>query len=428
LRNYDGVNFYMDEDLHQDPYDYYDYLHSRGSVVPLDEFGVVAVAGYEEALAVYRDNDTFSACNTTSGPFAPFPVPLEGDDLTDLIEQHRHHLPGYKDMVTMDPPAHTRERALLKGLITPKRLKENEAFMWRLADEVLNEFIGTGRCEFIGQYSQPFAMLVIADLLGVPEEDHLQFRLSQGLGGGGEQMGVGRIGGVASDYQNAPSRLEDWFTMYIEDRRREPRQDVMTELALAKYPDGSMPTVDAVVQTASFLFAAGQETSARLLGAAIKLMCEYPELQDELRQDRERIPDFIEETLRLESPVKADHRLAKRAACIGDIEVAPGTPVMLLNGAANRDPRTFECPYELRIDRPNGRHHLAFGHGAHTCPGAPLARAEGRVSIEHLLKRVKDIRIDGEQHASGSSASFEYEPTWILRGLKALHITFTPID
>jgi cytochrome P450 len=428
LRNYDGVDFYTDEELHQDPHEYYDYLHGKGTVVALDASGVVAISGYEETLEVYRDHETFSACNTTSGPFAPFPVPLEGDDLTALIEEHRHHLPGYKDMVTMDPPAHTRERALLMGLITPKRLKENESFMWRLADQVLDEFIGTGRCEFIKQYSQPFAMLVIADLLGVPEEDHQTFRESQGLGGGAEQMGIGRIGGEAVDYQNAPSRLEDWFTMYIEDRRREPRKDVMTELALASYPDGSVPEVDAVVQTASFLFAAGQETSARLLGAAIKFLCEDPELQDELREHRERIPEFIEETLRLESPVKADHRLTKRAACVAGVDIAPGTTVMLLNGAANRDPRNFECPHDLRIDRENGRHHVAFGHGAHTCPGAPLARAEGRISIEHLLRRVRDIRLSEEHHGPASSASFEYEPTWILRGLKDLHVEFTPID
>ncbi len=106
------------------------------------------------------------------------------------------------------------------------------------------------------------------------------------------------------------------------------------------------------MRTATFLFAAGQETTARLLAAALKYLAEHPELQDELRAHRERIPDFIEEALRIESPVKADFRLARRATTIGGVDIAAGTPVMLLNGAANRDPRRFECPAEFRVDRP----------------------------------------------------------------------------
>ena len=159
--------------------------------------------------------------------------------------------------------------------------------------------------------------------------------------------------------------LDDWFAEYIEDRRRRPREDVLTRLALAAYPDGSTPDVTAVVRTATFLFAAGQETTARLLAVGLKYLCEYPELQDELRAHPERIPDFIEETLRIESPVKADFRLARRASTIGGVDIGPGTPVMLLNGAANRDPRRFECPAEFRLDRPNAKDHIAFGRGAH---------------------------------------------------------------
>ena len=147
----------------------------------LPHLGVVAVTGYDEATEVYRDVDTFSSCNSVIGPFATFPVPLEGDDVGDIIDRYRDQLPMHEHMVTMDPPAHTQERALLMRLITPKRLKENEAFMWRLADQQLDEFVADGRCEFIGAYAQPFAMLVVADLLGVPEADHRRFRDGFGL-------------------------------------------------------------------------------------------------------------------------------------------------------------------------------------------------------------------------------------------------------
>ena len=203
---------------------------------------------------------------------------------------------------------------------------------------------------------------------------------------------------------------------------------MLTDLALAKYPDGSTPEVAAVVRTATFLFAAGQETTARLLATGLKYLAEDPDLQDELRTHRERIPDFIEEALRIESPVKADFRLARRAATVGGVDIAPGTPVMLLNGAANRDPRRFECPAEFRVDRPNAKEHLAFGRGAHSCPGGPLARAEGRISIERILDRMRDIRLSEEHHGPPGARRFEYEPTWVLRGLHDLHIEFTPIE
>ena len=216
----------------------------------------------------------------------------------------------HEHMVTMDPPEHTRHRAVLMRLITPRRLKENEEFMWRLADRQLDEFLAKGQCEFITEYSQPFAMLVIADLLGVPETDHPSFRRRL-------NAQAGAISGEQMEELNALASLDEWFKTYIEDRRREPREDVLTGLALAKYPDGSTPEVIDVVRTATFLFAAGQETTARLLATALKHLAEHPEVQDELRAHRDRIPDFIEEALRIESPVKTDFRLTRRSTTPG---------------------------------------------------------------------------------------------------------------
>ena len=183
MSDWKTIDYFFDESLVEDPYEYYDDLRSACPVQSLDHLGVVAVTGYDEALEVYRDTESFSSCNSVVGPFAAFPVPLEGDDITDLIAEHRDALPMAEHMVTMDPPDHTRERALLMRLITPKRLKDNEDFMWRLADQQIDELIGAGHCEFISAYAQPFAMLVVADLLGVPEEDHPRFRQGFGMSG-----------------------------------------------------------------------------------------------------------------------------------------------------------------------------------------------------------------------------------------------------
>lgn len=424
MEHWETVDYFGDTSLIDDPYPYFDSLRSAGPVLPLPHLGVVAVTGYEEATQVYRDVDSFSSCNSVVGPFATFPVPLEGDDVSDSIETHRDGLPMHEHMVTMDPPDHTRERALLMRLITPKRLKENEAFIWRLADQQLDEFFSAGRCEFISAYAQPFAMLVVADLLGVPEVDHRRFREAFGL-----LPPPGEIGGADRPKEdlNYLGWLDDRFARYIEDRRKQPAQDVLTDLALATYPDGSMPEVTSVVRSATFLFAAGQETTARLLAASIKHLAEHPELQDELRAHRQLIPEFIEEALRIESPVKTDFRLARRSTSIAGVEIKAGTPVMLLNGAANRDPRRFESPAEFRIDRPN-QAHIAFGRGVHACPGGPLARAEARVSLDRILERTRDIRLSDDPHGPPGARRFSYEPTWILRGLSDLHIEFTPLD
>src|SRR5262249_7264350 len=183
-----------------------------------------------------------------------------------------------------------------------------------------------------------------------------------------------------------------------EELRREPRGDVLTGMARATFPDGSEPEPVEVARIAANLFAAGQETTVRLLSTALRLICDEPGLQQRLREHRELIPRFIEETLRLESPIKGAFRLALKTTVVGGVEMRAGTGVMLLHGATGRDPRQFECPHELRVDRPNVRQHISFGAGIHTCPGAPLARAEGRVVIERLFDQTGEIRIAETEH------------------------------
>lgn len=422
MTDWSTIDFFNDETLVEDPYPYFEQLRSQCPVLPLEHLGVVAVSGYDALSEVYRDTDTYSSCNSVVGPFATFPVPLQGDDVSDLVDRYRDQLPMHEHMVTMDPPMHTRERALLMRLITPKRLRENESFIWKMADKQLDEILDQGRCELVGDFAQPFAMLVVADLLGVPEEDHERFRQGFGLSRAPGEVGAGAEGNPDI---NALGWLDDWFAGYIEDRRLHPRNDVLTDLALARYPDGTIPEVTKVVRSATFLFAAGQETTARLLATAAKHLAEHPAMQDQLRQHHEQIQTYVEEMLRLESPVKADFRLAKRHTTLAGVEIPAGTPVMLLNGAANRDPARFECPAEFSMDRTNLHAHMAFGRGAHSCPGGPLARAEARIAIQRILERTRNICLDESHHGPPGDRRFRYEPTWILRGLHDLHLTFT---
>ena len=422
MADYDTVDFLTDQTLVPDPYPYFDHLRSQNPVLRIPPYDVVAVTGYEEAMGVYRNIEDFSNITALGGPFPPLPFTPEGDDINAQIDAHREQFPMFEHMVTMDPPDHTRARSLLSRLLTPKRLKENEDFMWRLADRQLDEFVAQGQCEVIAEYAKPFSLLVIADLLGVPEEDHENFRVVLGAERPGSRVG-------ALDHETVGTNplewLDDKFSAYLEDRRREPRDDVLTELAGAKYPDGSTPEIIEVVRTATFLFAAGQETTTKLLSAAMKVLVDRPDIQRKLRQDRSLIPTFIEESLRMESPVKSDFRLVRRSTRVGDLDLPAGSMVLVLPGAVNRDPSRFENPHEFQLGRPNVREHIAFGRGVHSCPGAPLARVEGRVSLERILDRLGEIAADETYHGSVEDRRYNYEPTFILRGLTDLHITFT---
>jgi cytochrome P450 family 150 subfamily A5 len=419
MTDFETVDFFRDDSVVTDPYPYFDYLRGRCPVQREPHHEVMMVTGYEEALAVYHDPEVFSSCNSVTGPFPGFPVPLEGDDVSPLIEQYRDQLPMADQVITFDPPKHTDHRRLLMRLLTPVRLKENEEFMWRYADRQIDEFIDTGKCELIRDYASPFAMLVIADLLGVPEEDHELFRKNltrtTGLGSTGDDTLA----------RNPLEFLYQQFSSYVEDRRRQPRDDVLGGLSAAKFRDGSTPEVIDVVRLAANVFAAGQETTVRLLSAALQRLGDHPELQQRLREDRSRIPNFVEEMLRFEGPVKGDFRLARVATAVGGVDIPAGTTVMVLNGAANRDARKFERPNEFDPDRAGARQHLTFGHGVHVCPGAPLARTEARISIERLLDRMSDIRITESQHGPADARRYSYVPTYILRGLTHLHLEFT---
>ncbi len=424
MTNYDSVDYFTDQSLIPDPHPYFDHLRGQNPTCCPIHNGVLAVTGWESANAVYKDVESYSSCVAVAGPFTPIPFTPEGDDICAQIEEHRTEIPMYEHMVTMDPPRHTDARSLLDRLLTPKRLKENEDFMWRLADRHIDEFIADGKCEFLAAYARPFSLLVVADLLGVPEEDHEKFRTNFGAQRPGTNIGALDHEPIAT---NPLEWADDMFSFYIEDRRRNPRNDVLTGLATAKYPDGSTPEVLDVVRTATFLFGAGQETTAKLLSAALRFIGDDPELQQQLREDRSRIPIFIEECLRLESPVKSVFRMARKTTTLGQTAVPAGTTVMVSPGAANRDPSRFDHPHEFQLDRKNVREHIAFSRGIHSCPGAPLARVEGRVSIERLLDRLADITIDEDKHGPAGDRNYNYEPTFILRGLTELNIKFTPV-
>ena len=413
--DFEHTDLFRDRELPVDPYPFYEWVREHGPVWYYPLWDVYLITGYEEVVAIYHDQETWSNCNTVSGPFFKMSVPLEGDDITDIIREHRHELPFSDQLPSFDPPEHTAHRGLLMRLITPKRLKENEVYMWQLADQTIDEFYDKGECELVQQYAIPFTVMVIADLLGVPAEDRDAFRAQL----------VHKVRPAKMEHKPL-GFLYDQFSRYIEDRRAQPRRDIMTEMAQATFPDGTVPPVEDVAKIAANLFSAGGETTARLIVMCLRTLGDHPEFQQRLRDDHSLISPFIEEMLRTEAPLKGSFKLSRVRTTVGGVDMPPGTTVFVMTDAASRDPRQFECPAEFRLDRANGRQHLGFGHGIHTCAGAPLARAETHATLVRFLERMSDIRISEAHHGAPGARRYDYDRTYMLRGLTDLHLEFTP--
>lgn len=427
-KNQDFANhdFFRSDKFIEDPYSYFDYLREQSPVFREPHQGIFMVTGYDEALEIYNDHERFSSCMSTTGPFAGNPIPVEGhenEDISELIEQYRDQTPFSDQLPTLDPPVHTDHRSLLSRLITPVRLKQNEEYLWGLADQQIDTVLADGDCEFMDAYAQPFAVLAVSDLLGVPPDDRIQFRKQ--LIKNEQEHGAG-VGGVEDgEVQHSPLEwLYGTFSNYIEDRRANPTGDILSGLAEAKFPDGSVPEPIDVARVASNLFAAGQETTVRLLSYAFLMLGDRPDLQKKLRENRDLIPNYVEECLRMEGPVKGDFRLAKRPTQVGGVDIPAGSFLYISNSAANRDPRQFENPGEFRIDRDNARLNVSFGRGRHTCPGAPLARAEAVISLNRWFDKTSDIRVSEKVHGPPGARRYTYLPTFILRGVTHLNIEF----
>jgi cytochrome P450 len=405
-------DFFTDPGILQDPAPYYAALRERGPVWREPHQGVFLLSGIAEILDVFADYEHYSAIVAALGPLVKVPGPDPGESWAEVIERRRAEIPMGEMLTSIDPPRHTRHRALAGKLFTPNRLKENEEFMWTLAEGLIDDVVDRGEVEFSAAYAKPFTLLIVADLLGVPRDDHETFR----SWGGGAAGNVGNPDGEHGG-DRVFANLHPYFTRYIEERRASPGDDVMSRLANARFPDGGLPDVQDVVRLATIFFAAGQETTARLLTTGMRVLAGEPALADELRSDPGGIPNFVEECLRLEGPIKSIFRLALCDTQIAGVEVPAGSLVMGSLGAANRDPRVFDDPDRFDPKRRNLRRNIAFGHGEHFCPGASLARAEARISFERLLARLDDLELV-------DPGALSYAPTFIIRGLNDLPLRF----
>jgi cytochrome P450 len=325
----------------RDPYEYFEEMRGKCPVHQLADRDIVMVTGFQETIDVLNNPDTFSSVIAPGGPVVPLPFEPDGDDIDAQVAAHHGEIALSDLLVALDDQPHRYARAIMNRLFVPSRLKANEAYIEHLADTMVRDVVAKGGCELINEVSTPFVTLMIADLLGVPEGDREQFR---SVIDANAVPGNMNVDDGATTTSNPLEFMAGFFVRYLMERRAAPGDDVLSELAQATYPDRSEPDVIELVKLATFLFGAGQDTSAKLLGNCFRFLVEDRELRQQLRDDRSLIPAFFEEVLRLKGSSKVTFRIARKKTRIGEVEVPAGKRIVLALAAANRDPRRWENP------------------------------------------------------------------------------------
>ncbi|WP_159982125.1 MULTISPECIES: cytochrome P450 [unclassified Novosphingobium] len=417
-------DFFTDPEILVDPYEYFEAVREHGPIYQPAGKDYLIITGFAEALEIFKNSTDFSSSIALQGAAHPLTFVPEGPDISDQLEAHRSDIIGHDLLVNLDDSAHINLRALVNRLFVPSRLKANEEYMDELSEEMIDAIVAKGGGELIQEIATPFVTAVVADLLGVPREDRQFFMdLIQAA------PPPGSLNSDDNDYRTEAHPMiimGGYFARYIQERIDNPREDIMSELAHSTYPDGSRPKLEELVNLSTFMFGAGQDTSAKLIGNAMRYIADEPGLQDKLRADGALIPLFLEEVLRLEGSSKITARLTRRDTVVGGISIPAGTKIAIALAAISRDPRRWDDPHTFILNRPRIKEHLSFGRGAHTCAGAPLARAEVRILFEKLFAKTSHMELDEERHGTPGNRIYSFEPSFIVRGLADLKVKLTP--
>ncbi len=366
-----------------DPYPTYERLREHGPVVQAAP-GFFVVTGYAEADTVLRD---------------PRFVVLDDDLRDDVFPQWRTSpalMSISRSMLRTNPPDHSRMRRLAAGAFTPRRVAAMRDVVAAQADELIDEMVRAGRdgdpVDFMAGFAYPLPVAVICALLGVPAADRPRFRRWAGdLTGVLEPEITPQELAVAD---GGASELRDYFTGLVAERRRAPADDLTTALVQAHDADGDRLSGEELLANLVVLLVAGFETTTNLLGNGLVVLLEHPRATDALRTRPELAPAYVDELLRHDSPVQLTTRTAGEPVSLDGVELPAGSWLLLLLGAANRDPRRF--PEPARFDPWRAQSHpLSFGAGPHYCLGAALARLEAQVAFPLLLRRLPDLALAG---------------------------------
>jgi cytochrome P450 len=392
----------FDADSLQDPYPLYNQLRAAGAVGQIGDSDFYAVSSWDAVVDVIARVDEFSSNLTATmvyqpdGTITPFAMAPIGD-------------PSHA-LAVADDPAHALHRKLLLPQLAAKKIRALEAFVADTADRLWIDGLRAGRIEWMGAVANRLPMMVVARLIGVPEADvdklvewgYAGTQLLEGL------VSADQLAAAAASVMELGGYITDHFARAAAN----PQDNLLGDLAAA-CAAGELDDVVALAMMIT-LFAAGGESTASLLGSAAWILATRPDIQQQVRENPELLGAFIDETLRYEPPFRGHYRHVAVDTALCGTELHAGSHLLLLWGAANRDPAHFHAPDEFRLDRAVGKGHIAFGKGAHFCVGAALARLEATVVLRRLLERTSAIDVAGVGR---------WLPSLLVRRLERLELT-----
>jgi cytochrome P450 len=382
--------------VYLNPYPKYAELRAKDPVHWSPLMRTWVFSRYKDIDAILRDHKRFSndSRNRPNAPTMQASTPPTGS-------------PG---MLFLDPPDHTRLRALVNKAFTPQAVEALEPRIQAIVTELLEQIQDPTAFDLVETIAYPLPVIVMAELLGIPSKDRAQFKLWSERRARVLEPTI-TPGEVQIAYQ-AALELDAYFRGIIQQRRKEPRNDLISSL-VAVEEAGDKLTQDELLVMLRLLLIAGNETTTNLIGNGMLALLRHPQQLQLLRENPALIPAAIEELLRYDSPVQVDGRTVLEDIEIGSRHMKKGQSILLLLGAANHDPAVFSHPEQLDITRQEGAH-IAFGRGIHHCLGAPLARVEGRIAFTALLERFAELHLLTDQP--------RFKDNVVLRGLHTLPI------
>jgi len=404
-----------DPTVQREPAAHYGALRSQRVVYsPAHEAFVVLC--HPDALAVMRDPATFSS---QLGSNREPPPPEAREEVARIAASG---LPHPRTLLDNDPPDHARYRRLVARAFTPRRMAALRPSVVSLCEQLIDGWADPSHLEFVAQFAGPLPVDVIATALNIPRERRTDFQRWA-------SANTATIGAQISAEAHIESarvmvEMQRFLVEQFEERMAAPADDLFTTLLHAHVganddgTDAEPFTMPELVRIVQQLLVAGSETTTKLLAEMVRLIAATDGEWDRLKHDPTRIPAVVEESLRLASPNQGMFRVATRDTVVADVAIPKGSKLIVMFASANRDEAMFDEPNDMCPQRANLQQHMAFGFGAHFCVGASLARLEAAVTLERFVERVDSYRLRPEN-------TFEYQPSFVLRGLKQLHLDVT---
>ena len=407
----------FDPETLQCPFPHYEAMRKEDPVHFIPGIGVYMVAKHDLVMQILRDPDTYSS------KFGGTGMPMDPSTRERFAEVQAEGYPRVPTMLTADQPEHTRYRRLVSRAFHPKVIAELEPVVRAITVRLIDSWIKKGKIELVADFAVPLPVEVIAHALNVPDDRLADFKRwsDDSIAGIGTNISLEE----RLQAERGVNEFQRYFAEQIELRRSDPRDDILTNLLNARIDDEDsdvtdkrpldMPEMLSIVQQ---LLVAGNETTTKMLTEMVRLLAEHPDEWAKVKSDPGRIEKVVEETLRLSTPTQGMWRVVARDTELAGVPLKKGSRLIIAFCSANRDEEVFANPDSFDPSRDNVRDNLAFGKGIHFCLGANLSRLEGKVALEELSKRLDTLSLS-------ASNTFDYYPSFMLRGLTRLDVEFT---